>query len=1147
MGKTSFQKALLLEIKSFFSPLLSRLSYSDELLDFYVDMGYDIRTLLGSNLSQFNTSLSSLSVEVSKIDNISTGNLDSIINTIEAFIGIAQIPTKIGNIVNSFGSNSQHVQDLPNRTFEHLLLIHLSNNYPLIFSILELSTIIYNEPASPYSISISGQDVVVKNDSIRTRIDLGRLGQLLTNPNNLFKQEYFPNGVPNETEATAVGLKLFPRIAKVLNVLNIDAFVGMNIDSDLLTASEKERLKSILIVGKTFNLHTNAPGLIGTTLNITSDTEGEAGVFLQPWGSITISEEIAKWLFALNVTAAASGFKITDSGITFYDTSNSQFKFKLSADSISDADTPLRRIGSDKGTRFEIERMGFEAYLDLQPPDKLYGIMMKIHQMKFILKGGDGDGLVSKIIGDGIDAKFDFGIGWNNKDGVHFSGGGGFEKYIASGTKLGPLEFLGLRIGMGIQVGSGQTTKIPIYAGADIVVKMKALALRVEGVGLKMEISFPPNSSGNFGLFNADFGFKGPSGIGIKIDSAALIGEGYLYLKDGEYIGAIELTIKKKNITISAVGILTTKLPSGEAGYSFLIVAGVTGLNIALGMGFFLDGIGGMLGLHRTMDKDALRDGIKSNSLASVLFPTNILANIYKIVSDLNSLFPIKKDQFLIAPMIRITWGKPALIYGDVGVVIEFGGSFRIGILGRVYSHLPTEDMDIIRLNVAFFGYLDFENKEIYFDASIYNSQLALFKIEGDMALRIFYGKQKEFVITVGGFHPEFRPAAHLQLAHVKRVTISLLSDNPCLRVQCYVAITSNTVQFGASAYFRFDGWVFLVEGGLSFDALFQFSPFRFVVQFHAFVRLQAFGFDLLDISLRIRLSGTSPWNAYIKAKIDLCFFISVTVSLNHTWGEDIDTTLPSIAIVPKLLEEFNKLQNWKVELPEKKENLVKLAPLPPDKIILDTMGRIVVTQDLVPLEKKIDKMGGYPLLDGHNGYKIATVKNKTTNTLATKSHYYASFASAQFFNYTDQQRLAMRSFEDHVSGVLIGDDSISLGASVDAVVDYEISFIDMEVVANTKKGNLANTNVFGSATPGHKFLSGNHIASSEIAVHNKLLNTDIGMVSLHNKEYKIINRLTRLDWNSLRYNTEADAQIALLNLEISDPRTEGKYAVINA
>ena len=87
-----------------------------------------------------------------------------------------------------------------------------------------------------------------------------------------------------------------------------------------------------------------------------------------------------------------------------------------------------------------------------------------------------------------------------------------------------------------------------------------------------------------------------------------------------KYFGAVELVIADK-ISIVVVGLLNTRLEDGSKGISLVVIIGVTGLNLALGAGFVLDGIGGMLGIQRTINTDVLREGLRNGTLDSILFP----------------------------------------------------------------------------------------------------------------------------------------------------------------------------------------------------------------------------------------------------------------------------------------------------------------------------------------------------------------------------------------------------------------------------------------------------------------------------------------------------------------------------------------------
>jgi hypothetical protein len=83
----------------------------------------------------------------------------------------------------------------------------------------------------------------------------------------------------------------------------------------------------------------------------------------------------------------------------------------------------------------------------------------------------------------------------------------------------------------------------------------------------------------------------------------------------------------------------------------------------------------------------------------------------------------------------------------------------------------------------------------VFFDAALVNSHvLGIFRISGGVALRIAYGANGYFLLTVGGFHPSFHPGA-MELPKLARVGVSVSLGPVWLKQEMYLAITSNTFQ----------------------------------------------------------------------------------------------------------------------------------------------------------------------------------------------------------------------------------------------------------------------------------------------------------------------------------------------------------------
>jgi hypothetical protein len=234
--------------------------------------------------------------------------------------------------------------------------------------------------------------------------------------------------------------------------------------------------------------------------------------------------------------------------------------------------------------------------------------------------------------------------------------------------------------------------------------------------------------------------------IGINVDS-----------EHGLYAGALQLVIADF-LNVSAIGFIETKLPDGSDGFSLLVIITADfGPGIQLGFGFTLLAVGGLLGLNRAMLFQPIMDGVRTNAIASVMFPQNVIANAPKIISDLQAFFPAQEGTFLVGPMAKLGWGEPTLVSLSLGIIVKIPPG-DIALLGVLNLALPIEELAILELQVNFAGALEFDKQRLYFFASLYDSHLLFITINGQMGVLVAYGDDANFVLTVGGFHPQFNP-----------------------------------------------------------------------------------------------------------------------------------------------------------------------------------------------------------------------------------------------------------------------------------------------------------------------------------------------------------------------------------------------------
>jgi hypothetical protein len=655
-----------------------------------------------------------------------------------------------------------------------------------------------------------------------------------------------------------------------------------------------------------------------------------------------------------------------------------------------------------------------------------------------------------------------------------------------------------------LSLTTGDNAKMSLsFSGATVM--LGPLSATVEGLGLEVDFhAKDPNLSPyspkgiDFGVVDIEISFKPPTGLGVSLDTPVFTGGGYLFFDrpKGQYAGALELSFKGM-FTLTAIGVIDSKMPDGKPGTSVIVIISVQfSPGIALGFGFFLSGLGGILGIHRTMEENKLRDGVRDGSVNNILFPTNIIPNIVKIINDVSAFFPIKRDQFLIGPMARISWGVPTLLKIDLGLIIEFANPVRFAILGAIRLNLPDEKLALVRIQVLFLGIIDFEKKMLSFDASLFDSKILTFGLEGDMALRLSWGAQKDFVLSVGGFHPAYTVPAYLNIPNMKRLTLNILTGNPRLTLMAYMAVTTNTVQFGAQIDFLFKVSKFKVVGELGIDALFQFSPFRFIASARAKLAVMAGNTTILSINLSFELEGPSPWKAKGTASFTI-LFITIKVKFNVEWGEDKNAVLPDIEVLPELRKALNEKQNWRSIPMTVKGGGVRLKdPHELENLILTPSGIIEVNQKIVPLDVKIDKFGHFNPAD-FDQFKIVGAKIGDSATEANTSPLMDDFAPSNFIKASDADKLLMPSFEQQQSGLIISSQSSTqAGAHRNKLVEYE------EIVDEV---HTKNRRTFGQSES--KFLAMHGaVAQSALSLKSKGIYNP-AKVTLEKTGFSVVNK----------------------------------------
>lgn len=940
-----------------------------------------------------------------------------LISEIGAIItALEQIGTELHNISGGLpGLSAAEVdtfaQNLPSNLLSYLLISYLENLQPGVVGVGNLLGFLDYIP-NP---GVSGDPA---HPPFTTRkLQLSRLGDLFTKPDQLLKNLY-QWGAPGFD-----GTLLIPRLRTSLQLLGVSSATiapGLPpaLDSSLLSIQTTPP-------GITATLKTTLPGGFDFTLPL----GGVWSVHISATGTLTGG-------LAAKIDPPAS--------VTFHPSAalTAQLESDLLAQG-ADASHPIIILGQTGGSRLQTDSFSFGMGVKITW-DSGSGTATAEPTVQIAIKGGkvvidmsNADGFLATVLsGVHVEAGFDLGISWAPDTGIHITGGAQLEIDLPLHLTLGPITLPTLYL-----VAGASSSGLPIEISAALGLTLGPIEASVDRVGVKGLITFPDHG-GNLGPANLSIDFKPPNGLGLAIDAGVVAGGGYISFNPdkGQYAGVFDLSLAEI-VQVKIIGVLDTILPDGSHGFSFLLIITFDFPPIQLGFGFTLNGVGGLGGVNRTMNTDALHAGFRAHTLNSVLFPPDPIANAPQIISNIENFFPPAEGRYLFGPMLEIGWGTPTLITLAVGVILEVPDPVRLVLLGLIDAGLPTTEAALIELHIDVLGILDFGAKTLSIDGSLYDSRVLIFSLAGDLALRLSWGDNPNFLFSLGGFNPHFSTAG-LDVPNMHRLTVSIGDgDNPRISANSYFAITSNSLQFGSNVEAYASAAGFTIHGWLGFDVLIIFSPFSFEFDFSAGFDVSFEGVSLCGLSVDGTFSGPRPWHLHGDASIHILFF-SVSASLDISWGDSTPAILPSKPVLPDLLPAFQDPRNWSTALPDGTTQAVTLStPKPDDKTLrVHPMGTLSVRENVVPLDLPITRYGNATPSDG-NYFAISDVQ--IDGHEENKQNFQDYFAPGQFLTLSDADKVSHPSFERYDAGIKIGSTEITSGADSPRTVFYEERYID--------------------------------------------------------------------------------------------------------
>ena len=509
-----------------------------------------------------------------------------------------------------------------------------------------------------------------------------------------------------------------------------------------------------------------------------------------------------------------------------------------------------------------------------------------------------------------------------------------------------------------------------------------------------------------------------PTGAGLELTLPVVTGGGFLDFTGGpnqRFGGLVHLKLSMVEVIAFGLHELTGHEGDAVRKTSFILVIGIRFTpGIQLGYGFAITGFGGLVGINRRADTDALRERLTSGAAGNVLFAEDPVRNAPTILGDLAALFPPADGVYVFGPTIQLSWLKisgSGFAKLDVGIFIELPGPNKIILMGSLRAQIPGTEA-ILFLRLDFVGLVDFQKKVIEFDATLISSHvLGIFIITGDAAFRASYGDRPYVMLSLGGFHPDFVPEPAV-FPEMTRIALTLKMPNSILfmRGESYFAVTTNSFQFGGGLELGIHAGPLNAIGFIRLDALITFTPFHFDVAISAGFSIRWNAITLAGVKIEGTLTGPGPVVVSGSFCIELLFF-------DICWSDSFAIGASSS---PPAVQAGSTAQALQSELTEP-TNLAAAGgddheaaqhPRPAPKPLVSPLGALTWTQQRVPMNLLIDRFEGQPLA----ARQSLTVTASTDHVPVTDW-----FSPGMFATLTDAERLNRPSFERLDAGIQFG------------------------------------------------------------------------------------------------------------------------------
>ena len=404
-----------------------------------------------------------------------------------------------------------------------------------------------------------------------------------------------------------------------------------------------------------------------------------------------------------------------------------------------------------------------------------------------------------------------------------------------------------------------------------------------------------------------------------------------------EYTGALQLHIGLSAISvdITALGMLDTKIPGSRRrlGAAAVAVRAVLAGDPARPGHHAVRARAACSASTTRLDSDAIAAGLRTQSLDAILFPPDPVAQAPHIFAIWRQTMPISVGHTVVGPMIQARVGRRRQ-----PVHARAGGADRAGPqpgADRAARQLQVRRPPPTTCNWSGCGPTCSAGSSSTRSTSCsrpswWTAGWAPSPSAADWSWWRGAGRMPPSCCRSAASTPSTRPPANVPVADRIRVDIRG-TDNPRLRLEAYLAITSQSFQFGARVELHAAAGPLALDGWLGLDVLIQWLPhFRFSAEISggpvAVLRRQP---GARGLHRRPARRARSLARQGLSASLTLLFF-TLSLPIDASWGDDSGPTASTAQPLALVRDALSARDAWSASMPPGASTIVD--PAGPDR-----------------------------------------------------------------------------------------------------------------------------------------------------------------------------------------------------------------------